>query len=941
MTERQWRSLIDDPALAAHAYPSLAPLLVDTQSRRRVLTLMAASFALGGLTGCDPAAPAGHYIPAVIAAPGIVAGRPDHYASVAGREGDAQGIVVTHRMGRPIKVEGNPAHPASLGGTDAIGQAMVLDVYDPNRAMPLLRDGQPAARPALLAMLAALRADHGTTHGQGLRIQSGTIASPTLGAAIDAVLARYPAARWHQHDAIARTAAREGAARAYGRAVDILPRVAAADVLLALDSDLLDGAPGHLRHAQAFASRRNPVRAAMSRVYAIEPTPTLIGAAADHRFIAGAADLPGIIDALATLLRGEPPPGGAPPWLAAVAADLLAHRGRALIHAGPSVPAEMQARVIALNERLGGRGATVDVIPSVLHRPPGAEDGLAPLIADMEAGRVSTLVILGENPAYTDPAFAQAMARVPRTLRLGPSLDETGARSGWVIPEAHPFEAWADARSDDGTLSLRQPMALPLHDGWSPIALLSLLTGPEPVAAQDAVRARAGLGDEAWHDALADGFVSGTAFRPSDVPLRPEAASPGPAPKTTGPELLLRPDPYLWDGRHADNAWLQELPRPLTKLTWDNPLLIAPAFAREHGLANGDEVVLRVGERRVTLPVWIMPGQAAGTLVGLLGFGRKVAGEVGKGAGWDLYGLRGAAGPVAVEKTGRRLTLACTDHHDPLDVGADTLAPIVRHATLAAFAAQPDLLQDREAHPSLYRDKPDGRVAWGMSIDLNACIGCNACVVACTAENNVPVVGREQVIKQREMHWLRIDRYWEGAADDPRAFFQPMLCQHCEQAPCEVVCPVGATVHDDEGLNVMVYNRCVGTRFCSNNCPYKVRRFNFLAYTSEEQRPPQARNPEVSVRARGVMEKCTFCLQRVAAARIAHDRDGTPESVQTACQAACPTRAFTFGDVDAAESAVAARKQSPLDYALLAERNTHPRVTYEGRIVNTNPDAAS
>jgi molybdopterin-containing oxidoreductase family iron-sulfur binding subunit len=408
-----------------------------------------------------------------------------------------------------------------------------------------------------------------------------------------------------------------------------------------------------------------------------------------------------------------------------------------------------------------------------------------------------------------------------------------------------------------------------------------------------------------------------------------------PAPPEQPLTLLFRPDPHLWDGRHANNAWLQELPRPLTKLTWDNPLLLSPKQARKLVLRNGDLVGLAMGGASVTVPVWIMPGQAPDCAVALLGFGRRQVGAVGAGIGFDLYPLTGRSEAPSLARAAGQVTLASTEHHNFVFNATDD---IVKHATLAAFRGDPHVFGEREQDPLLYRWKPSGPAAWAMSIDLNACIGCNACVVACQAENNVPVVGKQQVIHEREMHWLRIDRTYEGDVDAPTSWFQPMLCMHCEQAPCEVVCPVGATVHDSEGLNVMVYNRCIGTRFCSNNCPYKVRRFNYFDFADAEHRAPEARNPDVTVRARGVMEKCTFCLQRIAQARIAADRENRPVGeVKTAYQAACPTRAFTFGNLADAHSDIVARKHGPLDYALLADQNTFPRVTYEASIRKPNP----
>ena len=443
-------------------------------------------------------------------------------------------------------------------------------------------------------------------------------------------------------------------------------------------------------------------------------------------------------------------------------------------------------------------------------------------------------------------------------------------------------------------------------------------------------------GPDGWHDALTDGLVPNTAAARLDIPLRPVAirSAPQPSPPL---HLLLRPDPHVWDGRFNNNAWLQELPRPLTKLTWDNPLLIAPAHAQRLGVRNGDRVTLRVGQSNVTLPAWIIPGQADDCVVGLFGFGRRVVGTVGDGTGFDLYPLAHQQGPVRLSKATGSEVLASTEHHDPMLATPDDFA---RHGTLAQFETDPRFLADKSRNEELYRWKPPGPAQWGMSIDLNACIGCNACVVACMAENNIPVVGKQEVIREREMHWLRIDRYYDGSSDNPTILFQPVLCMHCEEAPCEYVCPVGATVHDNEGLNVMVYNRCIGTRFCSNNCPYKVRRFNYFDFTGLEHRPPQARNPEVTVRGRGVMEKCTFCLQRIAAARIVADIENRPigaDEVRTACQAACPTQAFSFGNMTEGGT-VMERKRSPLSYALLHDQDTRPRVTYEARV--TNPDPA-
>jgi MoCo/4Fe-4S cofactor protein with predicted Tat translocation signal len=936
----QWRGLdrlSRDPAFVARAsaeFPQLAAALAAPRDRRGVLKLMAAGLALAGLSGCDDGAPGGVLIPPVLPPAGTVFSGRNLFATASVVGGYADGILVRHVNGRPIKVEGNPAHPASLGGTSAIGQAEILGFYDPDRSRGLIRNGEPQAWSTLLTVLAAQRAAIGQSHGEGLRILTGTTTSPTLARQIAALKQIYPGLQWHRWEPVSRDAVRAGAMLAYGQPVELVPRLDAVDLLLTIDSDLFDDAPGHLRFARNFAARRNPTRAdRMNRAYAIEPTPTLAGLAADHRFIAGPHDVARIVPALAASLLGGGTPADMPGWFTPLVADLKATRGRSFIHAGPAQPAAVHAWVHAMNEALGGRGQTYDLIAPVEADPVDHAASLRGLIDDMNAGRVTTLVVIDSNPVFTAPGFAEALARVPMSMTLTGGPTETAAKTTWSLPARHSFEDWSDARAYDGTVTLLQPQARPLYDGISPHWLLALFAAPNEVTSRDAVRQTHGLNDQQWHDALAAGLIAGTQATRSDVALKPIQAAMPAAGEIT---LLIRPDPHIRDGRYANNAWLQELPRPLTKLTWDNPLLVSTAIADRLKLLNGDRVTVSNGGAEVTLPTWIMPGQAPDCVVALLGFGRSEVGMVGQGVGFDVYPLTAGRGPVSLHKAGGRDALASTEHHDPMFADA---GEYVHHATLAAFKADPNVLGKPAAKPREYNRVPAGPAAWGMSIDLNACIGCNACVVACMAENNIPVVGKQQVILQREMHWLRIDRYYEGSPEAPDMLFQPMLCQHCERAPCEVVCPVGATVHDEEGLNVMVYNRCVGTRFCSNNCPYKVRRFNYFAFAAEERRPAIARNPEVTVRARGVMEKCTFCLQRIAAARIDADVANRPvgaDEVQTACQAACPTQAFTFGNM-AQGGQVVERKKSPLSYALLDDQDTKPRVTYEARIRNPGP----
>jgi molybdopterin-containing oxidoreductase family iron-sulfur binding subunit len=952
---RQWRNLdqlADDPlfvARAAQEFPSLAEALAVPSDRRRVLKLMAAALAMGGLGGCDVGAPGGHLIPAVRVPPNIIPGLPNYYSTANVVDGYATGVVVEHQMGRPIKVEGNPQHPASLGATDVFAQAQVLDFYDPDRSAAIAVHGQPADRQNLQTALLTQRAKIAESRGAGFRILTGTVTSPTLATQLDLLLSRYPEARWHQWEPVSRSNVWKGASLAYGAPVEIVPNLNATDVILAIDSDLLDSAPGHVRFARDFAIRRNPTRTHnMSRLYAVELTPTLTGSVADHRFIVGPRELHQVVAGIAAAILQNSSPSGTPDWADKVAADLAANLGRALVHVGPHQPPETHALVHAINEKLGARGATLELVEPVAHTPVDQAASLNELVDDMQAGKVTALLIIDGDPVYAAPGalgFANAMKKVEFSLSLTSTPNQTSDAAVWAVPMAHAWETWSDARAYDGTASILQPQALPLYDGMSVHTMLALFSDPSPPAVFDLVQAtwKSRMGGnfaQAWHDALANGVVPDTACPKSKVSLRSNAGHQAPAAPPDQPlTILFRPDPHLWDGRYANNAWLQELPRPLTKLTWDNPLLISPELARNLKLHNGDQVHLSAGGANMTVPIWIMPGQSPDCVVALLGFGRRQVGSVGEDAGFDFYPLTGRTDAPSLEKAAGHTDLASTDHHNLIFNAA---GDIVRHGTLIEYGKDPHFLSSGEQEPHLYRWKPKGPAAWAMSVDLNACIGCNACVVACQAENNIPVVGKQEVIHEREMHWLRIDRYYEGDPDSPDSYFQPMLCMQCEQAPCEVVCPVGATVHDSEGLNVMVYNRCVGTRFCSNNCPYKVRRFNYFAYAKEEHRPPEARNPDVTVRARGVMEKCTFCLQRVAEARISADRENRPVGeVKTACQAACPTQALTFGNMADPDTEVAKRKQSPLDYALLADQNTHPRVTYEGRIRNPNPSIES
>lgn len=950
---RFWRSLEqfagspEAMGILEREFPHLGePTRTD---RRTALKLMGASLALAGLTACEEA-PTRPMVARTRGLPGHVPGRPLQVATTLPQDGYGLGVVVESHGGRPVKIEGNPRHPASLGATDAFAQAEILGLHDPDRSS-VIRQRGAARTPADLARTLREVADAAAgTRGAGLRILAGPTSSPTVAALAAELAERLPEARWHRQAPSSPGDPYAGTRLAFGEPLETRYDPARADAILTLDADPLGQGPGWIARASAFAARRDPERG-MSRLYAVETAPTLTGTRADHRLALPPDEVQRFAADLGAALGVSPPNGATPhPLVAVVAEDLRRAGPAALVVAGERLPAPLHALVAAINGRLGAIGTTVQFSDPVL-----ADAGWEPLealTAAIDAGVVTHLLILDGNPVYDAPAdlaFGERLARVPFSLHLGLHDDETAARCVWHAPMAHPLESWGDARAFDGTASLMQPVRLPRAGCLSALELLARLLGRDGDG-QSLVRAHwegrhgsAGFGDF-WTQALHDGVVAGSAFAPR--PVAAPAAPPLPPfpPAGDGLRVAFAPDPGVWDGRYANNAWLQELPRPLSKIVWGNAVLLAPATAARLGLSDGDVVEVSLGGRAVEGPVWTMPGHAPDTVTLPLGYGRWRSGFVGTGVGFNAYALRASGAPwfaagAALRPTGARQPPVTTQDHDRMAERA-----VVRTATLAAFQRDRDAAQppgDDDARPSFYPEYAYDGHAWGMVIDLNACLGCNACVVACQAENNVPVVGREEVAIGREMHWLRIDRYFEGPPDSPAVHFQPMLCMHCEKAPCEVVCPVNATVHDSEGLNVMVYNRCIGTRYCSNNCPYTVRRFNWFSYADEDGVPAETYNPDVTVRARGVMEKCTYCVQRISAARIdagREDRAIADGEVLTACQQACPTRAITFGDLNAPGSAVAARKRSPRNYGVLADLNTQPRTTYLARIDNPNPD---
>ena len=943
---RLWRSLeelVDDADVRRHLEAEFPDMMrAGTLDRRTLLKLAAASLALSGLAACNPGqvqtdAP---LVSQARGTPGSVPGVPEIFATSLELGGYGRGVLVKAQEGRPIKIEGNPLHPASLGATDVFAQAEILTLYDPDRSRSVLENGEPRSFESAFGMLAAMRRELAETRGKGLHILMEPVASPTVERLMLAMRAELPEARWHVHSPLGDETRRAGTTALFGRALDPVYDLRNADAIVTLGGDLFAFEPGHLRHAAEYQARRRDPNRPLPRLFAVETAPSLVGARADRRIALKPSGVAAFAHSLAAAFgiggTSDPDPKAAP-----VAAALEAAGARGLVVAGREQPPGVHALAHAVNQRLGAIGTTIRFIEPVQRL-----DDLEPVQAlarAIEDGEARHLLVLGGNPAYDAPAdldLGSLLRRVPNSVHLGFRRNETAVSCRWHIPRPHALESWGDLRAFDGTAGIRQPATIPQGQGLTLEEMLAGFAGLEGDA-RTFVRATwreawSDLSDDAfearWLQVLEAGVIPDTAAPSVDVGTAPAAYEPDPAPAILdGPEVSFAPDPSLWDGRFANNAWLQELPKPLTKQVWGNAALIAPETADGLGLTSGRLVEVRMGARMVRAPVWVLPGHAPGAVTLPLGYGRTHAGEIGNGVGFDAYRLRSAehfwSGPARIAPVEGRVDLVTTQHHHAME-GRD----IVRVVT-----ADNPVTAGPEAQPSLYPEWVYDGHAWAMAIDLDACIGCNACVIACQSENNVPVVGPEQVEKGREMHWLRIDRYYGGDPAAPDTYFQPVPCMQCEKAPCEVVCPVNATVHSGEGLNDMVYNRCIGTRTCSNNCPYKVRRFNFLDYTASDT---EWTNPQVTVRDRGVMEKCTYCVQRIAAARIAarlEDRRVADGEVVTACQQACPTQAIVFGDRNDPKAAVSRLKASGRNYALLGDLNTQPRTTYLARIVAADP----
>ncbi len=952
-------------------------------SRRNMLKLMGASAALAGLTACTKL-PDAKIVPYAQQQPeNFVPGKPLFYATAMPLAGYATGLLVESHMGRPTKVEGNPSHPASLGAANVMAQASVLGLYDPDRAQVVIYRGRIGDWSKFLTAMEQRRAELLDAKGAGLRILTGMVTSPALGDQIKSVLAQFPQAKWHQYEPCNRDTVCEGAKLAFGEYVNTVYHFDQADVIVSLDADFLSTGPGAVRYARDFANKRRITgpESTMNRLYVVESTLTSTGAMADHRQPMRARDVEAFARDLAAELgiKGSnagsgvaggnyfPPPGlvAGSNWLTALVRDLQKHRGASIVIAGEQQPPEVHALAHAMNDILGNVGKTVDYIAPVEANPVNAAESIKELVTDIQAGHVDTLFILGVNPVYDAPAdlhFADHLLKVRTRVHLSLYEDETAELCHWHVPEAHFLESWGDARAFDGTVSITQPLIAPLYDGKSALEILAVLDGHAGSTSHDVIRGywqrqKPGADfEQFWQTSLNNGVVADSALTPKAVKLTTSVPTTAAKANAGGMEIVLRPDPSVGDGSFANNSWLQEVPKPITKLTWDNAALVSPATSRKLGVINGDVVKLSSNGQSVEAPIWITPGQADDSLTLHLGYGRRRAGHVGTGIGFNAYLLSTTGNPwissAAVEKTGKTYQLVTTQHHHIMgkegeereeESVAALQRKLVRGATLEEFRKDPALGEENEENgPSMYPPFPYKGNSWGMSIDLNSCIGCNACIVACQSENNIPVVGKDQVRRGREMQWIRIDTYFEGGLENPGIYNQAVPCMHCENAPCEYVCPVGATVHSPEGLNEMIYNRCVGTRYCSNNCPYKVRRFNFELwsdFTTPSLKP--MRNPDVTVRTRGVMEKCTYCIQRINRVKIAaekEDRELQDGEILTACQQTCPAQAIVFGNIHDKDSRVAKMKAQPRNYGLLEDLNTRPRTTYLAKLRNPNPE---
>jgi molybdopterin-containing oxidoreductase family iron-sulfur binding subunit len=990
-------------------------------SRRGLLGAMTATLALVGAEGCRR--PIEKIVPYTRMPEDVIPGVPSHYATVLQRRGDALGLIVESHEGRPTKIEGNESQASSLGAADAVAQASILDLYDPERSTEPKKKGASASWGDFEADLAAKLADFDKDQGARLRVLMPPTLSPTVLRMRGALAQRFPKARVHTWSAVSDSNAREGARIAFGEPVNTLYAYDRARVIVALDSDFLQTETGNVRATKMFAAGRRlrSSHDSMSRLYVVEPARTVTGMNADHRLRLPAAEVERYARALAVELTkngvtlgddvqrsvSKASADGLPAkWLGAVAKDLAANRGRALVVVGSRQPASLHALAHAINAALGAPGASLAQTPVADPDELDAATDLKALTDAIAGNQVDALVILGGNPVYDAPAdlgFADKLAKVPLSVHASLFVDETSEKCTWHVPRAHAYESWGDERALDTSVSVRQPLIAPIYGGRDDIELLALMANAPEKTAHEAVRTtlrNASLAahsmtacgplvdgkmdchdatgnvvpvrgsdlEREWNRALALGVGSRPTAQPAQKALRPTdiAAAIDKAPVAAVAanviEVTFAPCPKMVDGAHANNTWLQEMPDPATKLVWDNAAIVSPATAKALGVDSKDMVKIAVGDKSITAGVWVLPGQADNSIALTLGWGRRSAGRIGNGRGFDVYPIRttqalGFAAAQVTKAGGDAYFFAQTQEHSSTEG-----RPIAHEATLADYKMRPNFAQldspPMRALPLWSQQDYSQGHQWGMTVDSNACTGCGACVIACMSENNVPVVGKLEVWRGREMHWLRIDRYWVedeklgATADNPATINYPLACVHCEEAPCENVCPVNATTHGPEGLNEMAYNRCIGTRYCANNCPYKVRHFNYLNWHNDSvwketgglpESLQMQQNPNVTVRFRGVMEKCTYCVQRIQSAKIRAKREYRElkdQEIKTACQQTCPADAIVFGDVNDANSLVTRWTRTDRRYSLLQELGTRPRTTYLGKVRNPNPEMA-
>ncbi|HEV1286712.1 MAG TPA: TAT-variant-translocated molybdopterin oxidoreductase [Bryobacteraceae bacterium] len=956
-------------------FPANASEMLDGNSRRTVLKMMAASFGLAGMTACRR--PVEHILPYAKGVEDMIPGHPYFYSTVMSLSGGVSGLLVESHDGRPTKIEGNADHPGSLGAATAMQQAAILGLYDPDRSSTVLENGKESDWKKFEAAVKSLSLGDGS----GLRFLSEAVTSPTLSALRGDALKKFPKAKWVEYEPISRENEHGGLSMAFGQPLELLPRYDKAKVVVALDCDFLGlDSPTALPTKQfskgrKFSSEEDFEKA--NRLYAVESQFSLTGANADHRLrmrsgdvkqfamdLASALGVPGLNVVAGNDKRAK--------FLAAVVKDLKAAGAGALVVVGGRQPAMVHALAAAINQVLGS-GAVSYV---KIDKTDAGLEALKALTTEMASGQVQSLLILGGNPAYTAPAdlqFAVALSKVANSIHLGLDDDETAAAAKWHVPEAHFLESWSDARSPDGAVAIQQPLISPLYNGKTAAEIVALLIDAKDKNAYDIVKnywqgqwpaAKGKENDKemAWRKALNDGIVASAkpdeAVKVSlDAKKLAGAAGAEAKASATGIEVAFYPSASAWDGRFANNGWMQEAPDPITKLVWGNAAMISPATARDQKLEDGDVIAITRGNYKLEAAVMVQPGHADNAVSISLGYGRARCGQVGKDVGFNANLIRTSdaywfGDGFALAPTGKRHAHATTQEHGvPGDknVNAEHMneRPIYRETSIEEYKKQPKVIEEMSEIPELHSIYPewtyDKGNQWGMAIDLTSCTGCNACVVACQAENNIPVVGRDQVMRGREMHWIRMDRYYTGPEDDPQLVEQPVPCMQCENAPCENVCPVAATTHSPEGLNDMAYNRCVGTRYCANNCPFKVRHFNFLNFHKHDSPEfAMSHNPDVTVRMRGVMEKCTYCVQRIQETKIKAKIDGRRPikdgEIVTACQQTCPADAIVFGNINDPESRVSKLKKQERNYAMLAELDIKPRTTYLAKLRNPNPE---